>query len=630
MTQNGSVKMTFPEAVQPNRRQAIQGTVAAVLAASPLTENATAESPIKQISDIAARGITKPSVIKSQAAEDYAQSLQAFQGRLSTPITQLLRPCPTGKPWDYDVVVIGSGYGSSICAARLAPKLRPGSKICILERGKEWVPGSFPDVFRDIAPEARRSLLGLDKRTIRNPTGLINLIQGDDISVLTGCALGGTSVINANVAIRPDAEVFRLPCWPTLLRDRSFLDPYFDRAEWELGVQREPIDSTRKMQAQRFIAEKLRDCGAHFEASALTITRGPIGLPIVNRQGMIQRPCTNCGDCMTGCNVGAKNTLTMNYLPLARRAGTDIFTETEVQRIEKVGNHYQLHYTHYAQQGNGWVPVQGCLKARLVIVGAGSLGSSELMMRSQSDCFQFSGRLGCSWSSNGDILGVIRNTCPPTDIGGFGAYDPEGRNAGPSIQSNITFPGRPNLFERIVVQDGVSPRAYSNFMTLFGRDLGLDHTQVLLVSAHDGAEGRLALEADGSVRVVWPGLYHHPYRRVAEAEFHRFASVLGGSYKEMLAFKGRVGTVHPLGGCSLGEHPGLGVVNHKGQVFDGLQGGYAQADGQPAVHQGLYVVDGAIVPTSLAANPLITISALAERIAEYIPLEPAFADLFQL
>ena len=100
--------------------------------------------------------------------------------------------------------------------------------------------------------------------------------------------------------------------------------------------------------------------------------------------------------------------------------------------------------------------------------------------------------------------------------------------------------------------------------------------------------------------------------------------------KRCLLSKGRVGTVHPLGGCSLGEHPGLGVVNHKGQVFDGLRGGYAQADGQPAVHQGLYVVDGAIVPTSLAANPLITISALAERIAEYIPLEPAFADLFQL
>lgn len=569
---------------------------------------------------------------KVRAMNDYATSLQAFGGRLAAPIDALFNAPCNGKPWQYDVLIIGSGYGASICAARLASKLRPGNRLAVIERGKEWIPGTFSDRFNGIRKESTRSLLGLDKRSIRNPTGLLNVLQCDDVTIMSACGLGGTSLINANVAIRPDREVFQQEPWPEEMSDRTFLDPYFDRAEWELGVRTEPIDLTNKMKAQRLAAERLRDHGAHFEASALTITRGPqVGMPILNRQGMIQRACTSCGDCMTGCNVGAKNTLSMNYLPMARKSGADLFTETEIDRIDKEEGYYTVHFTHYSRQGNQFVPVQGSVRSRIVILGAGSLGSTEILLRSQSNCLQFSPKLGCSWSGNGDILGFIRGTEPCTNIAGTGAADNVEKLVGPTIQSNVTYPTRPNLYSRVIIQDGVSASAYNLFVSVFGRDIGLDHTQVVLVSGHDGAMGRIELASDGRAVVRWPGLYHHPYRKLAEDEIRRFASALGGEYKELTAFKGRVGTVHPLGGCGLGPDPLRGVTNGKGQVFDNRHGGDIDPiTNRHRVHSGLYVSDGASIPTSLGVNPLLTISAIAERTADYIALEPEFADLFNL
>ncbi|MFO1066485.1 MAG: GMC family oxidoreductase [Pirellulales bacterium] len=414
----------------------------------------------------------------------------------------------------------------------------------------------------------------------------------------------------------------------TLLRPLPF--------DWEMGVTREPWDSSQKMIAQRIAAERLADCGAHFEAALVTVTRGPAPhLPILNRQGMIQRPCTNCGDCTTGCNVGAKNTLVMNYLPIAKQHGASIFTRTEVLGIDKCPDGYVVWYRHYPVCADGQSKsssdqvVHGCLRTRMIVLGAGSLGSTELLLRSQTTNFQFSPRLGCGWSCNGDILGLVRHTQVPTHIAGKGTDECGMQSTGPAIQSNIRFPNRACLQERIMIQEGVVAKAYIPFMTLFGRDLGLDHTQMLVVAGHDGAEGRVELGSDGSAVIRWPDLYHHVYRRIAEADMQRVAHAIGGEYREMLAFKGRVGTVHPLGGCSMADNPQHGAVDDRCRVFDGRDGGCIDpATGRPLVHRGLYVIDGASVPTSLGVNPLATISAIAERSAELITHDPDHADLF--
>ncbi len=616
-----------------SRRKALQvsGLAAAGAIANAVSPSVSRADPGPgKVGEIAGRRSTGDSIYKQRAIRDYQHNMAPFGGRMSASPDRLLQTFPRGVPWQFDVLVVGSGYGASISAARLAARLKPGYRLAVLERGKEWTPGTFPDRLPDVLDEARADLLGKNKGTIRNPTGLFNISQFEEITILSGCGLGGSSLINANVAYRPDADVFTQTVWPAALRDRAYLEPYFDRAESEMGVAREPRDHTYKMVAQRKAWEYLRQSGASYEAANLTLTRAPsCDLPVLNRQGLVQRACIDCGDCLSGCNVGAKNTLAQNYLPLARRAGAEFFTQTEVHRVEKVDNYYRVHYTHHASDGcGGHHPYHGVTTTRVLILGAGSLGSSEILMRSAAPTLELSGRLGCSWTGNGDALGFIRKSQYPTGIGGFSAYPTDRAKVGPTIQTNLTYPNR-SLAGRVLIQDGAASRAYANALGILKRDLDLDQTLVLLGMGHDGAGGRMSLDEHGFAQISWPELLDSDYRKMIRGEFARVAEGLGGEYEYLKIFGDRMISVHPLGGCGMSDDPACGVVNHKGQVFDTQYGGDADAaTGQARVHRGLYVIDGAMLPTSIACNPLLTISALAERCADHILIDPSVADLF--
>lgn len=611
-----------------SRRQALARLAAGTMAL-PLhqTSAARAESPLSTIAARADRRTTSPSEFKSAAMADYAANMARFGGQLASPIQNLLTPCARGVPWQFDVLVIGSGYGASITAARLAKRMRPGTRLAIIERGREWVPGTFPDRVNDMI-DASRHRLFVKTDEVRNAHGLFNVRQFKEINVLSGTGLGGSSLINASVAIRPDVEVFQQSVWPAPLRDRMFLDPYYDLAEWELGTVREPMDWTDKMRSQRLATERLRDCGAHYEAAALTLTRstGGWGLPVINRQGLRQRGCIDCGDCLNGCNVGAKNTLAMNYLPMARAAGAEIYTQTEIHHIEKCAGYYNVFANFYpSSDPKSAVPVQ--MTARLVVLAAGSLGSTEILMRSAGS-IPVSNTIGSRWTGNGDALGFIQRTQCRTGIQGFGAYANGSTPVGPTIQTNVTYPSRPELRYRVLVQEGAATRAYVNAMSILMQDLDLSNTQVLLGMGHDGAEGRISLDGDRA-RLDWPGLTESPYRELIRSEFRKLADAHGGNYKFLKIFGDKMISVHPLGGCGMGESAYTGVVNHKGQVFDAAAGGDLDpVTGSPRVHTGLYVCDGAVMPTSIACNPLLTISAIAERTSELLVMEPDFQDLF--
>ncbi len=582
------------------------------------------------IGRVLGRRKTGDSLLKQRAIQDYRQNMAQFGGQMSAPATGLLQARPRGVPWQFEVLVVGSGYGASVAAARIAARLKPGYRLAVLERGREWVPGTFPDRLPDVLQESRLELLGKKKGQIHKPTGLFNVQQFEEISVLSGSGLGGSSLINANVAIRPDADVFTQNIWPMALRDRGYLDPYFQLAEYELGVAQEPWDHTHKMIAQRKAAEYLQSSGASYEAAKLTLTRAAsCGLPVLNRQGMLQRACIDCGDCMSGCNVGAKNTLAQNYLPLARRAGAEFYTQTEVHRFEKVDGYFRVYFTHYLDDGQGgYRNCHGVTTTRVLILGAGSLGSTELLMRSQSSAVQLSSRLGCSWTGNGDALGFIRKSQYPTGIGGFSAYPTSRAKVGPTIQTNLTYPNR-SLAGRVLIQDGAVARAYATALGVLKRDLDLDQTLVLLGMGHDGAGGKVYLNESGFAQISWPSLLDSDYRKLIRGEFARVAEALGGEYEYLKIFGQRMISVHPLGGCGMSDDPACGVVNHKGQVFDAQSGGDASScAGTARVHVGLYVIDGAILPTSIACNPLLTISAIAERCANHLVVEPEFADLF--
>ena len=148
---------------------------------------------------------------------------------------------------------------------------------------------------------------------------------------------------------------------------------------------------------------------------------------------------------------------------------------------------------------------------------------------------------------------------------------------------------------------------------------------LLFAMGRDDGSGQISLDANGRGVVRWPGLKDSAYRRMVQQEFQRVGEALGGKYHVLRPFGENLVTVHPLGGCNMGDDPDCGVVNDLGQVYDPNG---ASDHRSAAVQPGLYAADGAIVPAALGVNPFLTITALAERIAQRITEDPAYADLF--
>ena len=570
--------------------------------------------------------------LKQRARKDYAKSLGAHGGKLSTPIRQLFVTAKDDCEIHFGVVVIGSGYGASICAARLSSRLKDEHRICMIERGKEWVPGTFPDSTKEVFGNTRNMLAGPQKGQLNNPLGLYNVMMNEEVNVLTGNGLGGGSLINASIALRPHHEVFKQKDWPRALRDVSVLGPYYKRVAKQMSLTVTPFDQTPKVRARRKAAERVSNEKGFYDRSNVSVMYDFRHLDdqVRNPQGMIQRPCTLCGDCITGCNVGSKNTLMMNYLPIAKHNGTEMYTQCEVESIEKKNGYYRLNLVYIKEAPkSGEIsrhPVS--INSKMVVVGAGSPGSAMVLMNSQKDNFNFSPALGYNWSGNGDTIGFVIDMPGPTNIGGYGAYDtPNCRTGvGPTVQSSLNYYSNQDLHRRLLIQDAAIPRGVSNLFTVLLGDKSLDNSMVMLGMGHDGANGRV-IQKNGRFQIKWPGLRDGKYRQMVFGEFERLAAAHGGKYKRLKAFGYNLVTVHPLGGCGMSDDPAFGTTNHLGQVYDGRC--ETDMNGEAAVHHGLYVADGSVIPTALGVNPYMSIGAISERIAGHIVTNPAHADLFE-
>ncbi len=576
------------------------------------------------------RRSTRMTADKARAILNYETSLARFGGRLSNPLGQLLGFRRRQVPYDIDIAVIGSGYGGGITAARLAQQKHPSVRLCVLERGREWVPGTFADSLVTGAQQTRNRVLGRSKGEVARPGGMLNFSQGGDLSVLTGSGLGGTSLINANVAIRPDPDVFQQSAWPVALRHPEVLAPFFDAAAFELGVNRGPLDSSPKMVAQRRAAARLAVADKQFFAANLTVTfDGRFATAQqTNAQGMLQAPCTLCGDCMSGCNVGAKNTVQMNYLPLAKHHGAEIYTQVECEFIEKLDTGYRLYLIGHTETPQGTEVFRFTKTARMVILAGGSLGSTSVLLRSQARGLALSPALGSRFSGNGDALGFIVESQEFTHDAGVGAYPHDGPPVGPSIQTITRLYGHGPLHRRILIQDGNMPRAFANLIGMVMRDADFDHTLALFAMGHDGNQGRIVLEKDQPI-IAWPGHKESPYRQFVIDHFRKMGDAHGGRYKMLRLFGNKGISAHPMGGCNMSDDPLHGVVNDRGQVYDGTgNGDEGDHAGEAAVHDGLFIADGSVLATSLGANPFLTISAISERIAAGIAMNPRYRDLF--
>jgi cholesterol oxidase len=527
-------------------------------------------------------------------------------------MARLARPLDRLKP-HYDVVVVGSGYGGGVAASRLA---RAGKRVAVLERGREFVTGEFPSRFPDLRGEMQ--LTGKRMR-IGSATGLYDVRFGEDMHVLIGCGLGGGSLINAGVALRPDERVFRDPVWPDEVAHDGLLDEGYARAARWVRPARDPL-----------AAERTKYQALHRASAALG--QEPVHAPVVvgfeatiNPAGVAQPACTRCGDCCGGCNVGAKNTVALTYLPDAARHGAEIFTHAKVRHVARASEGgWQVHFDR--QDGAGSV---GTVTADVVVLAAGTLGSTEILLRSREHGLALSDRLGQSFSANGDIIAFGYGATLPVNAIGVGhPAKVEGLDVGACVSGQIEIVDEHDLAKSLTIQEGVMPSALAPLLpALFipnGRLLGalksliagvykgpFASLQTFFAVSHDTASGRLVLE-DDRLSLSWPGAKDEPVYARLDAALEALVGQAGGSYvKNPLAgtmMGQQPATAHPLGGCGMGRERADGVVDHKCRVFD-TRAGAGAAD----VHDGLYVIDGAVMPRSLGVNPLLTITALAER-----------------
>ncbi len=615
---------------RPHRRAVLKAglATAAVTATSGSTR---ADGPVRNLVHIGQRTRTCNTPLKQRAADDYRCSLKQHGGCLSSSIRELFLTARDEHKIHFGVVVVGSGYGAAITAARLSQRLRPEHRIAILERGKEWIPGNFPDTFPNIMGNARSVLAGPTRGQVTQPLGLFNLMMNEEVNLLTGNGLGGGSLINASISLRPHREVFEQSRWPIALRDAATLGPYYDEVARQLALSRSPFDQTPKIRARRLAAERISCNPNFFDLSHLSVMYDYRHLDdeLRNAQGMIQRPCTLCGDCINGCNVGAKNTLQYNYLPVAKHNGTEMFTQVEVNSIEKRHGYYRVHMTYIDDQEDKITRHPVSINSKMVVLGAGSPASAGILLDSQCSTFEFSPMLGQQWSGNGDTIGFVIGLPPGQNIGGYGAYPTDRPGVGPTVQSSLNFYRDIELRKRLLIQDAAIPRGVFNLFSVLLNDPDLNNSMAMLGMGHDDGMGKL-VKKDGRWQISWPGLKESAYRQMVFKEFDRLAQAHGGRYKRLKAFGNNLVTVHPLGACGMSDSPECGTVNHLGQVYDGNGGGcYDSSTGQARVHHGLYVADGSVIPTALGVNPFMTIGAISERIAQHIVNNPQHADLFE-
>ena len=264
---------------------------------------------------------------------------------------------PNGKIKDsYDVVVVGSGYGGGIAASRMA---RTGKTVCLLERGKEFLPGDFPDAFTETLQEVQtNSSMGYTG----SRTNLFDFNLNEDMNVLVGCGLGGTSLINANVSLKAEDWIFEDAVWPNEIQQDGLIQEGYERAKAMLLPEPYPENAPT--------LPKLQSLEESAKAMDATFSRLPINVNFdldgPNHVGVEQHPCRYCGDCVSGCNYAAKNTTHMNYLPDARNHGAEIFTCAAVRYVEQQEDHWLVHYK-WVESGQEKIrrayhdrPGQGC------------------------------------------------------------------------------------------------------------------------------------------------------------------------------------------------------------------------------------------------------------------------------
>ncbi|GGM05979.1 GMC oxidoreductase [Dactylosporangium sucinum] len=502
---------------------------------------------------------------------------------------------------DYDVVVIGSGFGGSVTALRLSEK---GYRVGVLEAGRRFADDEFAKTSWRLRDYLYAPALGCH--------GILRMTLLPHALVLSGAGVGGGSLGYANTLYRPPDVFFEDPRWAGITDWKAELDPHYDQASRMLGVTVNPV-TTRADEVLKAVAE---DMGAGH-----TYRRTPVGVYITGRPGQTspdpyfggagpeRTSCTFCGACMTGCRVGAKNTTVKNYLYLAERAGATVHERATVVDLAPLADGRWAVRTR-----------KRTFTAGQVVLAAGAVGTQRLLhhMRRRGRLPNLSERLGRLSRTNSESILGPRSRRRDADFShGVAITSSIHPDAETHVEPVRYGPGSNllGLMAAVLVDDtGRAPRwlaglgrtlaSWRDWPRLFWVRRWSQQTIVLLamqpkdnsitVRGRRGPLGGQRLTSrpgEGEPNPVYVPVAHEVARRVAE----KIDGVPLGAVTELV---NRPVTGHFIGGATIGADPATGVVDPYHRVFG---------------HPGLHVVDGSAITANLGVNPSLTICALAER-----------------
>ncbi len=505
---------------------------------------------------------------------------------------------------DYDVLIIGSGFGGSVAAMRLTEK---GYRVGVLEAGKRWTADTLPKTNWD----ARRFFwfprLGL--RGIQR----ISLLK--DVMILSGAGVGGGSLVWANVCYRPHEAFYSDPQWGEVADWKDELAPFYDQAERMLGVEENPTETN----ADRVMKEVAAHFGVEdtFRPTPVAVYFGEKNVevpdPYFGGEGPSRTGCKQCGGCMVGCRFNAKNTLSSNYLYMAEAHGADILPQhqvTNVVPLEAGG------YRVSTERPGAWFNKRPKkYTATHVVFSAGALGTSKLLLRLKEGSLPgLSDRLGYQFRTNSEaILGASASDSKVDYSEGVAitsSIHPEPHTHVEPVRYPVGSNSMGLLTTILVDGGGRVPRWLRFLGAAVTRPLKLiramnlrhwsERTVILLVMQSLDNSLRLFRKNGRFTTTPDQGRPTPTYIPIANEAAKVAAETMGGdpgsTFNEAL-FDIPL-TAHILGGAPVGATVAEGVIDPYHRVF-----GY----------EGLHVVDGAAIGANLGVNPSLSITAMAER-----------------
>ncbi|MDQ4038981.1 MAG: GMC family oxidoreductase [Actinomycetota bacterium] len=515
---------------------------------------------------------------------------------------------------DYDILIVGSGFGGSVAALRLTEK---GYRVGVLEAGRRFEDSSYPATSWDI-----RNFLWAPKLGCY---GIQRISLLRNALILSGAGVGGGSLNYANTLYEPPSAFFADPQWSHITDWRAELGPHYDQAKRMLGVTTNPV-TTAADEVLRGVAEDL-GVGHTYQPTPVGVFFGSPGVevadPYFGGAGPRRSGCLNCGACMTGCRHNAKNTLTKNYLHLAEADGAQVHPLTTVTRVAgKRGGGFEVQTGRTGR----WVK-QGrrTFTAEQVVLAAGALGTARLLhrMKDSGALPHLSSRLGVLTRTNSEAIIGARTWAPGIDYSRGVAItssihpDPtthiepvrygKGSNAMGLLQTALADGDRPG--PRVLAWLRELIRLRGKAFAIHNPKRWAEKTIILLVMqtldnsittfTGRGLFGRRmsSRQGHGAPNPSWIPVGHEVARRVAE----RIGGVAGGAWNDVVNIPM---TAHFIGGAAIGDSADTGVIDPYHRVYG---------------HPDISIVDGSAISANLGVNPSLTITAQAERAMAYWP-----------